>query len=84
MNRPLKQAVRDHFEQRALSKDRLEYLESLLRVNEPQPTARRHISRPLITWSVAAIAVVLVVAMLAGRLEVLALLVLFERDFWIE
>jgi len=27
---------------------------------------------------------VLVVAMLAGRLEVLALLVLFERDFWIE
>ena len=26
MNRPLKQAVRDHFEQRMLSKDRLERL----------------------------------------------------------
>ena len=64
MNRPLKQAVRDHFEQHTLSTDRLEHLESLLRVNEPQPTARRHITRPLITWSVAAIAVVLVVATL--------------------
>ena len=64
MNRPLKQAVRDHFEQHTLSKDRLEHLESLLRVNEPQPTARRPITRPLITWSVAAIAVVLVVATL--------------------
>jgi len=64
MNRPLKQAVRDHFEQHTLSKDRLEHLESLLRVNEPQPTARRQLTRPLITWSVAAIAVVLVVATL--------------------
>ena len=64
MNRPLKQAVRDHFEQRALSKDRLERLESLLRVNEPQPTGRHPITRLMITWSVATIAVVLVIAML--------------------
>jgi hypothetical protein len=64
MNRPLKQAVCDHFEQRALSKDRLERLESLQSVTAPRSTARRPITRPLITWSVAAIAVVLVVAML--------------------
>ncbi|MEN8207016.1 MAG: hypothetical protein ABFS24_13545 [Pseudomonadota bacterium] len=65
MNRPLKQAVRDHFEQRALSKDRLERLELLLRVNELRPAGRRPITRPLITWSVAAaIAALLAVTLL--------------------
>ena len=59
MNRPLKQAVRDHFEHRALSKERIERLESLLRVNEPRPTGRRRITRPLITLSAAAAIVAL-------------------------
>jgi len=51
MNRPLKQAVRNHFEQRSLSKDRLE---SLQKVHAPRPTDRRSIVRPLIAASMAA------------------------------
>ena len=65
MNRPLKQAVRDHFEQRALSKVRLERLESLQRINAPRPTGRHAIVRPLIAGSVAAaIAAFLVITLL--------------------
>ena len=65
MNRPLKQAVRDHFEQRALSKEQLERLESLQKINAPRPTSRRSIARPLIAASVAAtIAAFLVITLL--------------------
>ena len=65
MNRPLKQAVREHFEQRALSQDRLERLESLLKVNEPRRTARHPVTRPLIAGSVVAtIAAFLVITVL--------------------
>jgi hypothetical protein len=65
MKRPLKQAVRDHFEQRALSKDRLERLESLQKINAPRPTARHSIVKPLIAGSVAAaIAAFLVITLL--------------------
>ncbi len=65
MNRQLKQAVRDHFEQRTLSQDRLERLESLLRVSEPRRTDRHPVTRPLFTWSVvAAIAALLVITVL--------------------
>ena len=65
MKRPLKQAVRDHFEQRALSKDRLERLELLQKINAPRPTGRHSIARPLIAGSVAAaIAAFLVITLL--------------------
>ena len=65
MNRPLKQAIRDHFEQRVLLKDRLERLESLQTINTPRPTGRHSIARPLIAGSVAAaIAAFLVITLL--------------------
>ena len=65
MNLPLKQAVRNHFKQHVLSQDRLNRLESLLKGNEPRPKGRRHITGPLISWSVAAtIVVLLLVTML--------------------
>ena len=65
MNRPLKQAVRDHFEQRMLSKDRLERLESLQKINAPRPAVRYSIVKPLIAASMAAaIAAFLVITLL--------------------
>ena len=65
MNRPLKQAVRDHFEQRMLSKDRLERLKSLQKINAPRPAARHSIVKPLIAGSMAAaIAAFLVITLL--------------------
>ena len=59
MNRPLKQAVRDHFEQHSLSTDQLERLESLMTVSEPRKSGRRRIARPLISWSAAAVVIAL-------------------------
>jgi hypothetical protein len=65
MNRPLKQVVRQHFEQRALSTDQLERLEALMAVNEPRPAGRRLIAKSLIGWpAAAAIAALLAVIML--------------------
>ena len=65
MNRPLKQVVRQHFEQRALSTDQLERLEALIAVNEPRPAGRRLIAKSLIGWpAAAAIAALLAVIML--------------------
>jgi hypothetical protein len=54
MKRPLKQTVRNHFEQHSLSTDQLERLEALLDVNAPIAAKRRHLARPLIGWSAAA------------------------------
>jgi len=59
MNRPLKQTVRNHFEQHSLSTDQFERLEALLDVNAPIPAGRRHMVRPLISWSAAAAIVAL-------------------------
>jgi len=65
MSRPLKQAVRDHFEQHALSGNQLERLEALIAVNEPRSSGRRRSVRPLIGWSAtAAIVALLAVIML--------------------
>jgi hypothetical protein len=65
MNRPLKQVVRQHFEQRALSTDQLERLEALIAVNAPRPAGRRLIAKSLIGWpAAAAIAALLAVIML--------------------
>jgi hypothetical protein len=65
MNRPLKQVVRQHFEQRALSTDQLERLEALMAVNAPRPAGRRLIAKSLIGWpAAAAIAALLAVIML--------------------
>jgi hypothetical protein len=54
MNRPLKQAVRQHFEYRALSTGQLDHLEALMTVNAPVPAGRRLIAKTLIGWSAAA------------------------------
>ena len=54
MKRPLKQTVRNHFEQHSLSTDQLERLEALMDVNAPIPTDRRHKARFLLGWSAAA------------------------------
>ncbi len=54
MNRPLKQAVRQHFEQRALSTQQLERLDALMAVNTPGPAGRRLIAKSLIGWPAAA------------------------------
>jgi hypothetical protein len=65
MNRPLKQAVRQHFEQRALSTDQLERLEALMAVDAPAPAGRRAIAKSLIGWpAAAAIAALLAVMVL--------------------
>ena len=62
MNRPLKQTVRNHFEQHSLSTDQFERLEALMDVNTPIPAGRRHRARPLLGWSAAtAIAVLLAI-----------------------
>ena len=66
MNRPLKQAVRQHFEQRALSTDQLERLEALMAVDAPLPAGRPAIAKSLIGWSAA--------AAIAGLLAVIVLL----------
>ena len=55
MNRPLKQAVRDHFEQLALSTNQLERLEAMMDVNAPGPAVGRLNMRPLIGWSAVAV-----------------------------
>jgi len=54
MNRPLKQAVRQHFEQRALSTDQLERLNALMAINAPRPADRLLVARSLIGWPAAA------------------------------
>ena len=65
MNRPLKQAVRDHFEQHALSTNQLEHLEAMVDVNAPGAAGRRLSMRPLIGWSaVTAIAALLAIIVL--------------------
>jgi hypothetical protein len=65
MNRPLKQTVRNHFEQHSLSTDQFERLEALMDVNTPIPAGRRHRVRPLLGWSAAtAIAVLLAIIVL--------------------
>ena len=65
MNRPLKQAVRDHFEQHALSTSQLERLEAMMDVNAPGAAGRRLSMSPLIGWSaVAAIAALLAIIVL--------------------
>jgi len=64
MNRPLKQAIRHHFEQRVLSTEQLERLEALMSVNAPGP-AGRPIAKSWIGWpAAAAIAALLAVIML--------------------
>ena len=65
MNRPLKQAIRNHFEQHSLSTDQFERLEALLDVKAPIPAGRRHMERLLLGWSAAAaIAALLVIIVL--------------------
>jgi len=65
MNRPLKQAVRDHFEHHALSTNQLERLEAMVDVNAPGAAGRRLSMRPLIGWSaVTAIAALLAIIVL--------------------
>ena len=65
MNRPLKQAVRQHFEQRSLSTGQLERLDALMAVNTPGPAGRRLIAKSLIGWPAAvAIAALLAVIVL--------------------
>lgn len=60
MNRPLKQAVRQHFEHRSLSTKQLERLDALMAVNAPGPAGRRVIAKSLIGWpATAAIAALL-------------------------
>jgi hypothetical protein len=54
MTRPLKQAVRQHFEQRTLSTDQLERLEALMAVDASLPAGRPAITKSLIGWSTAA------------------------------
>jgi hypothetical protein len=72
MKRPLKQTIRQHFEQHALSIDQFERLEALMAVNAPRPSDRRRRVRPLLGWSAAAaIAALLAIVMLfpPGLLE---------------
>lgn len=65
MNRPLKQAVRDHFDQQVLSGAQVKRLESLMQVNQPHPGVRRIPWQRLTTWSVsAAVAAILAVIVL--------------------
>jgi hypothetical protein len=65
MKRPLKPAVRDHFEQHTLSTERLERLEALMAVNAPGQASRRRRAAPLVGWSaIIAIAVLLAVIVL--------------------
>jgi hypothetical protein len=52
--RPLKPALRQHFEQRALSADQLKRLEALLAVEAPKPAGRRQLASSLIGWPAAA------------------------------
>jgi len=54
MNRPLKQAVRQHFAQRALSTEQLERLEARMVVDAPRPAHRRLMTTSWIGWSAAA------------------------------
>ena len=66
MNRPLKQAVRQHFAQRALSTEQLERLEARMVVDAPRPAHRRLMTTSWIGWSAAAaIAALLVVVLLS-------------------
>ena len=64
MNRPLKQAVREYYEQRALPEGRLERLEALMNAVEPRKPAGHPILRTYLTWSAAA-AVVAFLALIA-------------------
>ena len=65
MDRPLKQVIREHSEQHALSTDQLERLEALMAVNKPRRTGRHYRMSSLISWSAAAaIASLLVVIVL--------------------
>jgi hypothetical protein len=61
MNRPLKQVVREHFERRVLSTDKIERLEALMAANEPRPVRRRRVPRPVPGWSLATVIAVLLV-----------------------
>jgi hypothetical protein len=54
MNRSLKQAVREHFEQRTLATDKLIHLETLMAMKTPTPPLQRHRASLLIGWSTAA------------------------------
>lgn len=54
MKRPLKQAVRHHYEQRALSMSQLERLEALMAVDAPKPAGRRLMEKSWVGWSAAA------------------------------
>jgi hypothetical protein len=65
MNRPLKQAVQQHFEHRSLSTKQLERLDTLMAVNAPGPAGRRVIAKSLIGWpATAAIAALLAIILL--------------------
>jgi hypothetical protein len=65
MNRPLKQAVCEHFKQRALSTDQLEHLEVLMAMNSPRLPRHHRRASFLVGWSaVAAIAAFLAVIVL--------------------
>jgi len=54
VSRQLKQAVREHFEQRSLATDQLEQLETLITMNTPRLPQHRRRASLLVGWSAAA------------------------------